>query len=90
MEAGTLPLAWVGLASLVALGLAGLDKGRARRGGGRIRERTLLLAALAGGSPGLALGMLLFRHKTRKARFVLALLGIGAAQLGALWWLFPR
>lgn len=48
----------------------GLDKGRAKSGKRRIRERTLLLLALAGGSLGALAGMLMFRHKTRKAKFV--------------------
>lgn len=47
----------------------GLDKGRARAGKWRIPEKTLLLLALAGGSAGALAGMLLFRHKTRKAKF---------------------
>lgn len=47
----------------------GLDKGRARAGKWRIPEKTLLLLALAGGSAGALTGMLLFRHKTRKAKF---------------------
>lgn len=50
----------------------GLDKGRARSGKWRIPERTLLLLALAGGSLGALAGMLMFRHKTRKAKFVIS------------------
>lgn len=48
----------------------GLDKGRARAGKWRIPERTLLLLALAGGSLGALAAMLMFRHKTKKAKFV--------------------
>lgn len=47
----------------------GLDKWKAKRGARRISERTLLLIALAGGSAGAAVGMMLFRHKTRKPKF---------------------
>nr|WP_294494484.1 DUF1294 domain-containing protein [uncultured Mediterraneibacter sp.] len=50
----------------------GLDKGRARAGKWRVPERTLLLLSLAGGSAGALTAMLLFRHKTRKARFVIS------------------
>lgn len=78
--------AWIGVASLVAFGLAGYDKSAARAGRSRIRERTLLLWALAGGSPGLLLGMLLFRHKTRKAAFLVPFALIAALQLGLAWW----
>lgn len=48
----------------------GLDKGRAKKGKWRIRERTLLALTAAGGSVGALAGVLLFRHKTKKAKFV--------------------
>ena len=48
----------------------GLDKWKAKRGDWRISERALLLVALAGGSVGALAGMLMFRHKTKKAKFV--------------------
>jgi len=82
-------LAWITALSLLALAACVLDKSRAVRGGPRIRERTLLLLALLGGSPGLLLAMLAVRHKTRKARFLLPLLGVLLAQ-GALLWLVLR
>ncbi|MCA1813362.1 MAG: DUF1294 domain-containing protein [Halobacteriales archaeon] len=77
--------AWVGLLSLAALAACVLDKGRAVRGLTRVPERTLLLLALAGGSPGLLLGMLAVRHKTRKAAFLLPLAGVLAVQAALLW-----
>ena len=83
---GPLVWAWVGAASLVAFALAGWDKAQARRGQARVRERTLLLWGLAGGSPGLVLGMLLFRHKTRKGAFLAPLALILAVQALAAWW----
>lgn len=55
--------------SLAGLVLMGWDKWRARRGGRRVPERVLLAVALAGGTPGVVLGMLLFRHKTRHVLF---------------------
>ena len=50
-------LAYVLLVNLVAFCLCGVDKRRAKKGRWRIAERTLLTAALLGGSPGLLLGM---------------------------------
>lgn len=47
------------------------DKLQAKKGGGRIPERVLLGVALLGGSFGCFLGMILFRHKTRKPRFAM-------------------
>ncbi|MBM6853396.1 DUF1294 domain-containing protein [Mediterraneibacter glycyrrhizinilyticus] len=48
----------------------GLDKWKAKSGAWRISERALLLVTLAGGSVGALAGMMLFRHKTKKAKFV--------------------
>ncbi len=47
----------------------GSDKLSAASGAWRIRERTLLLVALCGGSMGALIGMKIFRHKTRKSSF---------------------
>ena len=86
MDAPTVALVgWLALASVAAFALCVLDKARARRGGRRVRERTLLVAALVGGSPGLLLGMLLARHKTRKGAFLAPLALILLAQGAAAW-----
>ncbi|MGN0984806.1 MAG: DUF1294 domain-containing protein [Gemmiger sp.] len=73
------------LINLAAFGVTGFDKWCARRRRRRVRERTLFLLALAGGSPGVWAAMYLFRHKTRHKRFVLGIPAILAAQLVALW-----
>ncbi|WP_436355986.1 DUF1294 domain-containing protein [Brevundimonas sp. CEF1] len=56
------------IANLLAFSLFAVDKARARAGGRRIPERTLLTAALFGGL-GAWLGQQLLRHKTRKQPF---------------------
>jgi len=55
----------------IVFDLYGVDKRRAKRGGRRISERTLLLAAALMGGLGALLGMHLFRHKTEHTRFKL-------------------
>ena len=57
--------------NLWAFGLMWLDKRRSKRKGARrVRERTLFLSALLGGSLGAVLGMRAFRHKTQHWYFV--------------------
>ena len=52
--------------------LYGIDKWKAKSGRWRIPEKVLLLAAFAGGSVGALTGMMMFRHKTKKAKFVIS------------------
>lgn len=59
--------------SALAFGLFALDKARASRGGRRVAETCLLLAAALGGALGAVAGMRAWRHKTRHARFRLLL-----------------
>lgn len=66
-------LVWVILLSLLAFGLMGIDKRRARRGAWRVPERSFFLLALLGGAPGAIAGMWFFRHKTRHWYFKLGL-----------------
>ncbi|MFE6964369.1 DUF1294 domain-containing protein [Agromyces sp. NPDC057679] len=61
--------AWYGTWSVVAFAAYGIDKAAAKRGAGRIAERTLHLVDLAGGWPGALAAQQLFRHKTRKRSF---------------------
>ena len=74
------------LASLIALLLFGLDKRRAERHRWRIPEKTLLLAAVLGGSPGAIAGMVLFHHKTKKPVFFIGLPVILAVQIALVLW----
>lgn len=63
-------LAVVVSANLVSLFCFGVDKLMAMRRGGRIPERWLLSLAFLGPFGAVA-GMLVFRHKTRKPRFLI-------------------
>lgn len=78
-------LVWVGIASVVAFALTALDKSRARRGRSRIPERVLLGSALVGGSPGLLIGMIAVRHKTRKPSFLLGFALVVLVQVAVAW-----
>lgn len=64
-------LAWFGFTNAVAFLLYGYDKLRAGGAGDRVPERHLLAVAAMGGWPGALLGMLVFRHKTRKLSFLI-------------------
>ncbi len=89
MDVFQLVLAYFYIINLLALALFGIDKHRAKHGGQRIPELTLLLVAVLGGSVGAIGGMLSFRHKTRKPRFSVGLPVILAIQilflLGVIW-----
>ncbi len=71
--------------NLVSLFLFYSDKRRARKHVWRIPEKTLFLAAVAGGSLGAVAGMYLFRHKTRHWYFVIGIPLILAVQVIAAW-----
>lgn len=60
------------------------DKQRARKNLWRIPERTLLTAAVLGGSIGGLAGMYLFRHKTKHLKFTLGIPLILAIQAGLI------
>jgi len=62
-------IVWLLLINAAAFMLMGLDKSKARQGRWRIPEKTLFGVAFVGGSAGILVGMLLFRHKTRHRSF---------------------
>ena len=63
------------------------DKLLAKANCRRIRERTLFLVAILGGSVGSILGMYLFRHKTLHPQFTLGMPLILALQITAAIWI---
>ena len=62
---------WLAGINIAAFVMAGIDKKRAKEHKWRIRESTLIGAAIVGGSVGLLLGMLVFRHKTKHPKFTI-------------------
>lgn len=57
------------IVNIVAFLAMFIDKRKAKYGKWRIKEHTLFILALIGGSIGAIIGMYTFRHKTKKARF---------------------
>lgn len=70
--------------------LMGVDKNLARNRKWRISERALFLGSILGGSAGTWLGMHLFRHKTRKKRFVVGVPVILLIQSALILWLLLK
>ena len=68
---------WIGLwsiaISIATFGVYGYDKTQAIAGGSRVPEAALQMLGLLGGTPGAIGGILFFRHKTKKRRFLLVL-----------------
>jgi len=50
-----------------------IDKLKAKNNSWRISENTLILLSIIGGSSGALLGMVMFRHKTNKLKFYIAI-----------------
>lgn len=50
-----------------------LDKQKAKKGTWRIKESTLMMITALGGGIGTLTGMYLFRHKTKKLKFVIGI-----------------
>lgn len=57
--------------NILAFLLFGLDKYKAIKNKWRIKERDLILSAFFGGSIGALLGMIIFRHKIRRIKFII-------------------
>ena len=64
-----LVLIFLSIANGISLLFFGVDKFKSKKGGYRIAESKLLLSAFVGPFGAYA-GMLLFRHKTRKIKFL--------------------
>lgn len=61
------------LINIVSACLTVWDKRRAQKNGWRVRERTLLLVAILGGSPAMYGVMKKIRHKTKHKKFMIGL-----------------
>jgi uncharacterized membrane protein YsdA (DUF1294 family) len=73
----------------IPLVIFGIDKLKSKKGGRRIPESKLLLIAFFGPFGALA-AMLLFRHKTRKTKFLLVPIFLFIQMLLLVYFLFPN
>ena len=78
--------AYLLLMNFAAFAVFGADKRRAKRGAWRVREKTLFLLAILGGSVGAIMGMRRFHHKTKHWYFRWGLPAILCAQLALAGW----
>ena len=79
------------LINVVTFLVYGGDKRRAKRPGARrIPEKTLLLMAALGGSPGALAGMRVFHHKTRHWYFKFGIPAILLCQIAAGVFVYVR
>ena len=72
------------ITSLWAFVAYGIDKRRAQTGNRRVRESSLHLLALVGGSPGGFVAQRVFRHKTQKISFQLVFWMVVLLHLGVV------
>jgi len=73
-------LYYLTLVNLLSFFIFGLDKWFAIKNKNRLSEKLLLFLSLIGGCFGMALGMILFHHKTKKKKFL-----IGIPLIITLW-----
>ena len=76
--------------SLTAVILTLHDKRAAKHSQWRVKERTLMLVSVLGGSVAMLLTMLQIRHKTRNAKFMVGIPVMIALQIIGIglytWW----
>ena len=75
------------LINIVAFHFMLFDKQSARKSKRRIPEKVLFTFALLGGSAGVFLGMLFFRHKTKHITFTLLIPSLTVAQIIAYFFI---
>ena len=85
-----LPLIYLIGINIASFAAVGIDKRRAALGKWRIKERTMFIMAILGGSIGALVGMHTFHHKIRKWYFrwgipAILILELAAAALFIAW-----
>ena len=70
--------------NIVTFLVYGIDKWKARKAMWRVREASLLMLAVLGGSIGVCLGMKVWHHKTQHKKFRYGIPAIIIIQLGII------
>jgi uncharacterized membrane protein YsdA (DUF1294 family) len=73
------------LINIIGFATIALDKYKAIQHKWRISENTLFLLAMIGGSAGVFVGMIIFRHKTKHLKFMVGVPVIIALQVLLAW-----
>ena len=73
--------------NIVTFVVYGIDKWKAKQGGWRISEASLLLLAVIGGSIGALLGMQVWHHKTMHKKFKYGLPMILLVQIAIIYFI---
>lgn len=83
-------LAYLAVMTIVGLIIMKVDKTKAQKQVWRVKEATLFLISLIGGSLGTWAGMYIFRHKTKHWYFVIGMPLIFFAHVALLVFLFSK
>ncbi len=85
-----IPVIYLLVINIVAVCVTVSDKEKAQHHKWRVKESTLLLVALFGGSVGMFLTMKIIRHKTQKKKFMIGIPVIFILQMAliclAIYW----
>ena len=84
---------YIGVVNVVGFILPAVDKRRAKKDRWRIRESTLFLVSVLGGSVAMYISMGLFHHKTKHKRFMIGIpviIVLQVALITAVWYFFFR
>ena len=77
-------LCYLAAISVLSVAVTVHDKISARRGTWRVPEKTLFFLAFIGGAAAMWLTMIVIRHKTRRARFMVGIPSIILLHLAAI------
>lgn len=86
-----IPIVYLAFISLVSVIVTVYDKWASKnRTDRRIRESTLLVLSIVGGSAAMFVTMLLIRHKTKHPKFMVGIPVIIAIQAACVWFCMSR